>query len=672
MIFVCEQFVNKRKKLKLYHFFIRHMVKRIKRRKGSYHNLQLRTDFMMKFKKLLSASLVLFLTFNCVAATGYAADTEIAADRPEQIYTLSQNGTDDYGYVNYCFVDENGNKIEIVDPNGKQSGGINAFSSPNGTGAELPEKYSLLNSNRVTDVKNQGSSSSCWAFGAIGAIESNAVSQGIASADNTDFSEAHLVWFAQNSATEDVDSPAYGDGIARANAYGTGGNWMLAVSALSRWSGTVNEAEYPFYPYALNKMGGYAESERCNTSGGVILHSAETLTSLQQIKTWIMNNGAVTASYHHNDSYLNNSTDACAYYCGDSSLTQNHAILIVGWDDRYSKSNFSSSSKPSYPGAFLCRNSWGERWGDDGYFWLSYHDATINNIMGYTCVTSDTYDNNYTYNGLGYSSAYKNTSVNGSQTANVFTSKGYETLSAVSTYTIQADTYAEVFIYKNLPANYSKPNQGTLAYSSGKFKIPNAGYHTITIDNPVILNPDEIFSVVIRFSNVSNQLYVVCEHNSGTSQYSSKPRQSYVDLSGTNSSWQDSLNYGLNNNCIQAFTECIHQIHEVTTPASCENEGLVVSCCSQCGEEVSSYTLSAAGHSFGKWTIKKSATETSEGENERVCEICGHSEKQVIPCLTKSVGRVVTPNQFVEILKIWFDNFIARIMQRYEGKVGHI
>ena len=42
----------------------------------------------------------------------------------------------------------------------------------------------------------------------------------------------------------------------------------------------------------------------------------------------------------------------------------NHAVVIVGWDDNYDKSNF--LQKPKNNGAFLVRNSWGTN--DHGYY----------------------------------------------------------------------------------------------------------------------------------------------------------------------------------------------------------------------------------------------------------------------------------------------------------------
>ena len=60
-----------------------------------------------------------------------------------------------------------------------------------------------------------------------------------------------------------------------------------------------------------------------------------------------------------------------AYYCDDTSKTTNHSVLIVGWDDNYSASNFNSKCRPSSDGAWLIRNSWGDCNSMGGYFWIS-------------------------------------------------------------------------------------------------------------------------------------------------------------------------------------------------------------------------------------------------------------------------------------------------------------
>ena len=624
----------------------------------------MRTYIMMK--KILSAVLTVFFAFPLTLTASLAVSAEPVGEL--NTYTLIQNETDGYGHINSYFVDENGNKVQLEEE----------FSMDNSvendvlyTAAEPPTSFNLADEGYVSRVKAQGASSSCWAFAALGALESNAMMQGIDLGGEPDFSEAHLVWFAQNSATTDTQSPTYGDGMTRADAYAKGGNWLLATNALARWSGTVKDESYPFYPYNLSRMGKYPENERCNTSGGVILESVQSLTQMTEIKQWIMETGAVEVDYYYHPSFCDETNGYFAYYSGDNNeLESNHSVLIVGWDDNYSVDNFHGALKPKYPGAFLCKNSWGNAWGENGYFWLSYFDSTISGLMGITCVESDTYDNNYSYNGLAYSNAFYNDNSVGTQVANVFTSKGYETLSAVSTYTVQQDVYAEVFIYKKLPSNYSRPNQGTLAYSSGKTLLSNAGYHTIKLGKKIDLNPNEIYSVVIRFTHGSNRVVVVMEDNSVSSVplYSSKTGQSFIDQSGKNSQWYDSLRYNINNLCIQAFTVCRHQYCEKITQPTCETSGHTVQYCLQCNRQFASFDVPPTGHSFSPWSQEFKATKANDGKEERYCETCGYTETKSIPKITNSGGKKVGPTQFAETLKMMIENIIIRIRMRFEEK----
>ena len=76
--------------------------------------------------------------------------------------------------------------------------------------------------------------------------------------------------------------------------------------------------------------------------------------------------------YSHNDNgyhYINNS------YNDKINNRAGHAVMVVGWDDNYSKDNFRDGVKPEKDGAWLIRNSWGEGTGlyyNQSYFWMSY------------------------------------------------------------------------------------------------------------------------------------------------------------------------------------------------------------------------------------------------------------------------------------------------------------
>lgn len=81
---------------------------------------------------------------------------------------------------------------------------------------------------------------------------------------------------------------------------------------------------------------------------------------------------------------------------------------------------------------------------------------------------------------------------------NIFTSEGQELLQAVSVDTILPESEVEIEIYK-LKENAATPVDGEKVCVQTEV-VPFGGYHTIVLDQPVVLNAGEKFSVVEKIS----------------------------------------------------------------------------------------------------------------------------------------------------------------------------
>ena len=75
-----------------------------------------------------------------------------------------------------------------------------------------------------------------------------------------------------------------------------------------------------------------------------------------QVKEMIEQNGAVGAMYHDRDSAWGVYGDDSYTYYDTNRAGSGHAIMIVGWDDNFSKDNFKDGNKPAHDGAWLVRS----------------------------------------------------------------------------------------------------------------------------------------------------------------------------------------------------------------------------------------------------------------------------------------------------------------------------
>lgn len=274
--------------------------------------------------------------------------------------------------------------------------------------SSLPSAYNLNDYVNI-NVENQGSAGWCWAFSAMKTLETY-----ISKNKSLDYNlaEYHLAYmrykyFGGWNEISDEDN-------AGKEAYNSGGTYNDFMKYVGEYTSNYDlkgpiygtNEENKIYEFTTENKNNFLSkkaivkvtqaadfsniSKEYSDDGSVIYKNGNTVLTATQIaefrkaiKNQIRDNGAVRASVatpYSGRKYFNDSTNS-EYYAGDSSQlisgAETHAITIVGWDDNYSKTNFNTAQRPKNDGAYICLNSWGEDWGNGGYFYVSYDDALI-------------------------------------------------------------------------------------------------------------------------------------------------------------------------------------------------------------------------------------------------------------------------------------------------------
>ena len=352
--------------------------------------------------------------------------------------------------------------------------------------------------------RNQNPYGTCWAFSSTGLAEFDLINDGLADKDTIDFSEAQLAYFTYNFVTDPLggtegDIAKYYNELASTTYQNRGGNFEYSVRRLSQWIGMVNESDVP-YSIIKNDASAAIDSKYAYGANQAHLQNAYEINIKQQpqdVKQMIKEHGAVGAMYYDRDAgWAFYGDDSYTYYDSDRA-GGGHAIMIVGWDDNFSKDNFRESNRPADNGAWLVRNSWGDY---KDYFWMSYDTVSlVDTAWVFDMTGSDNYDNNYQLDGGINTFKVSNYTT----MANVFTVNEKagvtsELLNAVSlSMTREANVGYTIQVYTDL-TSLKDPTSGTpqeTATTEGKSTY--AGFYTVQLSNPVKLKPGSSFSVVV-------------------------------------------------------------------------------------------------------------------------------------------------------------------------------
>lgn len=429
--------------------------------------------------------------------------------------------------------------------------------------ALYPGTYNANEERFVTEVKNQRNTSLCWAFSLASNLETSLLTR---EQKYYDLSEEQLAYFWANRVNDPLGNTP-NDKITRTQSdyHGTG-NGRVASFFLSTWSGMTTEEKVPFQSSAVT----WPDSLAYDTSA-YMEDAIFSQYTVERTKQLLIEYNSVSAMIYMLDNYYY--PDTASYSCPQSGLV-NHAVTIVGWDDTYSKENFPSASGVNNDGAWIVKNSYGKNWGKNGYFYLSYEDQSITNLVSNTASASEEYNNNYFYDGAaaGTVTFPSKTINNGYYVSNIFKATAGngkdEKLGEIVTAVPQDNTDFQIQVYTDLK-NTSDPTSGTPAYAEPvDYTQPLAGIHTIHLNTPIKIPQGTFYSVVIRIPDGSNKFYVE-KTTTSTSWFTATagidPDQSFISTSGKK--WYDA---GNQYNCcfsVKAHTKTLDSSTVVTPSA---------------------------------------------------------------------------------------------------------
>ena len=188
----------------------------------------------------------------------------------------------------------------------------------------------------VSPVKDQGNCGSCWDFAATGAFEGvYSVATGII----PDFSEQQVL--VCNGGGSSCDGGTTDDAYILFVMYGAVDETCMPYQADDTVPCTQDDC------VVIAQLGGYQNIPN----------------NVYAIKNALMFGPVSSCFTVYNDFF--GYTGGCYEHPGGDAT--NHCIVIVGWDDNMCDGH----------GAWICKNSWGEGWGLDGYFYIKFGSSGI-------------------------------------------------------------------------------------------------------------------------------------------------------------------------------------------------------------------------------------------------------------------------------------------------------
>ncbi|MUG93591.1 peptidase C1 [Scytonema sp. UIC 10036] len=203
----------------------------------------------------------------------------------------------------------------------------------------FPTSYDLRAGGFVTPMKDQGNCGSCVAFGTIATIEATFRRQRNNPNLNVNLSEAHLFYC-----------------YAKSEGFNCNTGWYADKAMEAAKKGIVDKDCFPYTP-------GNQDCKLCSDWQNrlVLIGGYHKISDVSAMKEWLSSRGALSACFSVYDDFFAYKSGVYRHVTGN--LAGGHCISIVGYDDSQ--------------GFWICKNSWGTGWGEQGFFKIAYGECGI-------------------------------------------------------------------------------------------------------------------------------------------------------------------------------------------------------------------------------------------------------------------------------------------------------